>query len=69
MRDKAARIRADIRRKLIKGATPHKIARRVILHTKLTSGEDWFEAASAQLVQMLEMSLENAKALVREMSC
>ncbi len=56
----------DIRKALIEGASPHKIAERVVKHARETFGDRWAGSAIVQVSMLLKLSIPDASALVSE---
>ncbi len=56
----------DIRQTLIEGASPHKIAERVVKHARETYGVRWPPAAIVQISILLKINIRDASALISE---
>lgn len=56
----------DIRETLIKGASSHKIAERVVKYAQKTFGNHWRGSAIVQLSLLLKLNVHDASALISE---
>ena len=56
----------DIRKALIEGASPHRIAHVAVIRAQREHGEKWLHAAIAQLAQILGITRVNARVLISE---
>ena len=56
----------DIRKALIEGASPHRLAHVAVIRAQREHGENWLNAAIAQLAQICGITRVNARVLISE---
>ncbi len=55
-----------LRKTLTEGASPHKIANRVIEHARKHFGDQWVGSAIIQISLLLKLNIPDASALISE---